>query len=325
MVVSMLISGALGLRQIAHAQVQEPLDALQEIIEGEGQNKTGLSKFERIHGEAAVAAGADILTSIILFAIDALKYVLGGIAVIFIVIAGIKIIVAGKGIDEAAEKQIDAIKFVIYGLLLVIIADTVVNEVFFGEYGECVASATNAKACAQEGGKLIRGLYTFVEMFVGAIAVLMIVVAGFSLVTSAGDEEKIKKQKTRIGIAIMGILVIGLSELVVKKIIFPEGGSKPIDVALGLTLVSKVTSFVSSFIATLSILFIIYGGYLYVANFGNDEVIGKAKKILIGAVAGIFIALAAFGVTQTLTNIDLSAEQVGLPGAETGVEARSDL
>lgn len=298
--VTVILTGVLGINSIAHAQL-DPLDDFQRAIEGTGEFSTGLQKFEgQPHGSSSTQPGADIITTVIFKIIDLAKYILGTIAVIFIIVGGLQLITAGKKIDEISEKQKENLKYIIYGLFLAILADFFVQQVFFGEYGECMASATNAQACAEKGAEQIHGIANFISYFIASVAVLVIVISGFTMITSAGNEETLKKQKTRIAIAIGGLLVTAVARFAVEGIFFPETGTKPMDVAKAKSLVSQITNFAAAFISTLSLIFMIYGGYRYVASFGNEEETGKAKKILIGALVGILIALAAFGIVRTV-------------------------
>jgi len=45
---------------------------------------------------------------------------------------------------------------------------------------------------------------------------------------------------------------------------------------------------------------IIYGGFLYVSAAGNDEKIGKAKKIIMYAIVGIIVILLSFAIVNTV-------------------------
>lgn len=306
---------ALSVRNAVHAQF-DPLEDFMQMIEGREEFQTGLQKFEgRPHGLSSVMPGADIITTVIFNVIDFIKYILGTIAILYITIGGIKLIIAGKDIDEVSERQKDHLKYILYGLFLAILADTLIQQVFFGEYGECVASTTNAQACAEEGARQLRGVYNFMEFFIGTVAVLIVVLSGFRLATSGGDEEAIKKQKKHIAVAIVGILLVAVSEFIIKDIFFPEAGTRPIDVSRGRLLVYQIINFISSFVVTLSILFLIYGGYKYVVSTGNEEETGKAKKIIIGAVIGILIAAGAFGIVRTVTSVKGRENQLNLPGA----------
>lgn len=275
-----------------------PLEQLKGVLEGD---KSGLSSFEgRLHQLSSVDPGADLLTSIIFSGIDLLKYVLGTIAIIFAIISGVKMIMAGTKIDEVSTKEKTALKYIGLGLILVIVADELVTKVFFGDYGECLASATNSKDCAIAGGSVAKGMYSLIWAMLASVSVLVLVIAGFRMVTSAGNEEVIGKEKKRIMYAVLGLLLAGVAEFAVKKIIFRDGGEKGIDVEAAQKLVISFTNFIASFIGVGAFVMLIYGGYLYLASFGNEEQTGKAKKIIIGAFIGITIAFAAYAIVNTI-------------------------
>lgn len=289
---------------------EEPIGQIDRIL---GEGKAGLSDFaSRFHELSSIEPGADAITSLIFFAIDFLKYLLGGIAVIYMIITGVKLIGASKQIDEVSEKQKESLKFIIYGLILVIIADELVTKVFFGQYGECIASASNAKSCAQAGGGLIKGIYSFILAVMASVAIFVLVVSAFRFITSYGNEETINKQKKRITMAIIGLLVSGVGEFVVKGIVFPEAGQKGIDVVAAQKLVFNFTNFIAAFIGAAAFAMFFYGGYLYVISAGNDEKTGKAKKIIVSAIIGIVIAFAAFGIVATVSRFS-SGREVNLP------------
>lgn len=295
---------------IAFAQGVVPIDVLSKMIEGssttgDASGGSGLTKFAgKFHKQSSVEPGADLITSVVFYVIDFAKYLLGGIAVLYFMFAGFKLVTAEAKIDEESEKQKQNMKYIIYGLILVIIADELVTKVFFGEYGECLASASNAKECAKGGSTLIKGLYSFVFAIIATLAVFVLVLSGFRLATSAGEEETINKQKRHITMAILGILISGIAEFAIKGIIFPEGGQKGIDVAKAQKLVANFTNFISAFIGAAAFAMLFYGGYLYVVSAGNEEKTGKAKKIILGAIIGIIIAIAAYGIVATITNFD---------------------
>ena len=58
-----------------------------------------------VHAEASYVQGASNITSAILFVVDLLKYVMGGIAVLVIMISGIRLITGVKNIEEVSQKQ----------------------------------------------------------------------------------------------------------------------------------------------------------------------------------------------------------------------------
>lgn len=278
--------------------------------------QTNLPGFEAAHFEASVEPGATSITSAILYTVDLLKYLLGSIAVIIIIAAGVRLITAGKNIDDIAPKMKDNIKYALIGLVVIFMADVMVKTVFFGEYGEVFKSESDIKLAAEAGAEQIRGLYNFLQIFVASLAILFIIFSAFRLIIQAHNEEVLTKTKKHLIWAVAGLMLVGVSELIVKDIIFPQQGDRLPDVARAIQLIVSITNFVSGFVATVCVTMLMYGGYLYVTAFGKDDQTGKAKKVIIGAIIGLIIALAAFAVVNTVIKLE--------PLAETAVTSNSD-
>lgn len=305
----MLTSLALSINSINSVAFAQPIVDLDETI-----GKTELPSFaDRFHKLSSVDPGADIITSIVFTLIDFMKYLIGAIAVVYLVMSGFNLITAERKIDEVSEKQKEAIKYIIYGLIFIIIADELITKVFFGDYGECLASASNAAECAKVGGSLIKGIYSFILAIIATTAVFVLAISAFRLITSTGDEEVINKQKKRIGMAVIGLIIAAVAEFLVKGILFQEGGTKGINLAAAQKLMYSLTSFVASFIGAVAFVVLFYGGFLYITSAGNDEKTGKAKKIIISAIIGILIALATYGIVVTFTSLPSGEEELVLP------------
>ena len=184
--------------------------------------QTKLPSYEEAgHAGASYERGAAGITSAILFATDALKYLMGGIAVLILILSGVRLITAGRQIEEVATKMKENIKYALIGLIVIIIADYAVKNVFFGEAGEVFRSESEAQLAAERGQELLQGIYRMGEYIIGAIAVFMIVMNGVRLVITGGSEDQIAKAKKNIMWAIAGLVIIGTSELVVVDILFP--------------------------------------------------------------------------------------------------------
>lgn len=63
---------------------------------------------------------------------------------------------------------------------------------------------------------------------------------------------------------------------------------------------SKIIGFVFNFIIAIAagifVIMLLVGGVTYLTGAGNDEQTGKGKKMLIDAIIGLFIVLAAWGI-----------------------------
>ena len=74
------------------------------------------------------------------------------------------------------------------------------------------------------------------------------------------------------------------------------------------TLVLTIISYFLGFLGLLATIMVIYGGMQYVTSAGNDEAVGKAKKIILYAVIGIIVILLSF----VIVNAVLSSQTGGL-------------
>ena len=60
------------------------------------------------------------------------------------------------------------------------------------------------------------------------------------------------------------------------------------------TLVLTIIQYFLGFLGLLAVIMVIYGGITYVTSAGNDEAVGKAKKIILYSVIGIIVILLSF-------------------------------
>src|SRR3989344_7687855 len=61
--------------------------------------------------------------------------------------------------------------------------------------------------------------------------------------------------------------------------------------------VGNIIKAVLSILGAIILIFILYGGYLWLASGGNEQMITKAKGILTNAAIGLIIVLAAYSIT----------------------------
>ncbi|MBU1445775.1 hypothetical protein KKD70_00750, partial [Patescibacteria group bacterium] len=131
-------------------------DGLQDIAK-----ETNLPTFDtNAHSKASIQPGASNITSAIYYVLDYAKLLLGSIAVVMIIITGIKLIIARKGIDDVKSKQKEHLIMITAGIVVIFIADVLVQKVFFGAEGEIWESQAQAQMAAEEGYKQMRGMYS---------------------------------------------------------------------------------------------------------------------------------------------------------------------
>lgn len=72
--------------------------------------------------------------------------------------------------------------------------------------------------------------------------------------------------------------------------------------------VGRMVSQVLLFMATISIFFVVLAGSNYILAFGKEERIGRAKRGVFWAIAGLFIILLSYSIVQGVISIILQVD-----------------
>ncbi|MFA6305548.1 MAG: pilin [Candidatus Gracilibacteria bacterium] len=275
-------------------------------LEKIGEN-TGLPSFNASgqHPDAPpdyAQPGVGTLTSPIFFALDMAKLALSGIAMIIIVVAAIKLISTTN--EEDAGKSKKTLIYAIVGMILIQLADIIVRKMFFGEQGEAFENIATTKLYAEQSVAQVRSVIGMVEAFLGIVAVLIIIIRGFTVMTSGGSEEELGKAKKHLLYAVAGLVIIMLSEVIIRGVIFPENGQALPDADVAKYIVVKIVNYAVGFISIIAFVVLFYAGYLYVTSAGNEEAGTKVKKIFTAAIIAIILAFGAFALVNTLIKFE---------------------
>jgi hypothetical protein len=263
--------------------------------------------------------GIGEVTSPIYFALDVFRYFISGIAMIVVIIAAIRLV--SNSAPEEADKARNTLVYGILGLLLIQLASVIVKQMFFGEQGEAFSDAGNVEIFGEAANAQLRGVIGFMNFFVAAGAVLVIVIRGIVIITSAGEEEAMGKAKKHITYAAIGLIASGLSELVVRGFIFPDNGATMPDIDKGKQIIIMMTNFITGFMAIASFLTLFYAGYLYVVSVGKDEATEKVKKLFTAAVIALLLTAGAYAMVNTFVKFETPVDTAETLPAESASES----
>ncbi|MBP8016631.1 hypothetical protein KAZ01_01350 [Candidatus Gracilibacteria bacterium] len=133
-------------------------------------------------------------------------------------------LVTSGGKEDATKTAIQTILSAIMGFILIKISGVLVNSIY-GEVKCTEYIGTNICTGANLGNpnlsetvKLIAKMIQYVNGFVGIITVVLIIFAGYMIVTSNGNEEKLKKGKQTIIYIFIGIIIIVTSVILFQLI-----------------------------------------------------------------------------------------------------------
>ncbi len=123
-------------------------------------------------------------------------------------------------------------KRIIVNLLVMLALVFMPVVVFGGQAAAACPTATDAKTqvlkgvnetgsdCSDTGVTNAFSVAVEVLSFIaGAVAVIMIIYSGFRYITSAGDASKVGAAKTTLIYALVGIVVVALSQLLIRFVI----------------------------------------------------------------------------------------------------------
>lgn len=132
--------------------------------------------------------------------------------------------------------------------------------------------------------------------FVGLIAVIYIIYAGFKYISSRGDEEASASAKRQIIYALLGLFVAGTAFLIVNVVISRSATLLIIDIR-------DVINALLSLVAIVAVIYVIIGGVMYLISQGDQDKAARAKMQIIYALIGIAIV----AISAVLVNFIISS------------------
>ncbi|MFA5792310.1 MAG: hypothetical protein WC897_00370 [Candidatus Gracilibacteria bacterium] len=135
------------------------------------------------------------------------------------------------------------------------------------------------------------------RIIIGAIAVLLIVIAGFSMVISGENEEDVKKHRRVITYSVIGLIMISIAGPVAEIFDYRRGNfmDNPEDFIERAQLFDSMTQMVITFLkyllGSLATLMFVRSGAIMVMSSDNEEEITREKKNLFLGVAGLFLVI----------------------------------
>ena len=245
------------------------------------------------------ASGERQITEIARAVTDTLKNLIIGLAVIWIIYAGIRIIFA-QGEESVITEQKKSILYVGIGLIAILLVGRGI-DFLYGPAGIVRTELTQDQGFSNE----VYGLVHFLKAFTGIIAILFIIISGIKMLFASGDESEITKQKTSLLWIGVGVILILINKVIVENIfIIPSQDQsdqiRTSNIISIINLIGNVLQFILGFVGLIAFGILIYGAANMIMNFGNDEMVEKSKKIIKNAVIGILVILSAYVIVATL-------------------------
>ena len=143
-----------------------------------------------------------------------IKYLLSGIAILFISISGFKMVAGGASEDDAAKEK-TYITYALMGLVVFLIFDNILGNIIYS-----IGSPFTDPTISPSGAKSeLIGFTNLAVSFVGPIAILSTVIGGVMYASSGFDEEQASKAKRMIGVSLAGIIMIYAAYSIIATIV----------------------------------------------------------------------------------------------------------
>ena len=245
-----------------------------------------------------------------------LSLILGSIAILMLFVAGYKLVSAQSEVTEKAEEQKLNVVYILAGLVLTGLAGNIVYDYLFVmptggggevEIGKFIQDPEKAKIVGSAVALRIKQLLNLFLAFSGTGAILVLVIASLRMVINPGGEEEVEKQKKLVGYTALGIVIIGMADVLVNKIIFVEAGYRPMDVQVLEAQLQGLSNYVLGFLGVIIFVTFIISGIVVVANYGNTEVLDKVKTTIKNVVIGSLVTFSAYTIVATLIRTFLAA------------------
>jgi hypothetical protein len=216
--------------------------------------------------------------------------IIGAVGIFYLSIVGVSYIFS-NGESDSISKQKNTAIWIVVGLMVISVAEflgfSIVNpdkNILEGETLPDLQAKTH---------QIIR----YIEYLGGGIFLLNGVLSGYSIIFSTNEEVATNQKKFMVNFA-LGVLFILSAEIIIRVASNYDGINGTLNIAI--SEVGSIINFILSFLAGASGFMLILASLYYVANFGNEEQTGRAKKIIIGCITGLVIAFSSYVLAQFL-------------------------
>ncbi len=233
-----------------------------------------------------------------------IRLILGTVASLYIVIAGITIVISGDN-EETVKTQRTGIVYAVVGLMVISLSGPIA-AVFDFRQGNIIESPDTLVARAQLFDQTTQLVLTYIRYLLAGLATLMFVSAGAAMVANPDNEETVSRSKKNMALGAAGLMVVFTADLLIRRIFyvaeFNDAASRTVVAINQNELLRQMIAFINilvSFVGPIMMLGIVAGGLLYVTSFGNEERQELARKIIQNSVIGVIIIYGAFALVTT--------------------------
>lgn len=255
------------------------------------------SKIKNVSIDEKTGSMEDQIQNTTLNVFKTLKIVIGGLLVIYLVYAGVMMILSMWDDDQKLSESKRSIRYAIIWLLFINIPWLLYNSFSNKRTSDDITSTIwdsvtiyqrNIFMNRDVFGSTLWNIITFLQISVVAIAVFIIVFAGIKIIIASGDEDKVTESKNKILWSLAGLVFIWVMEVwrnVVFKWDFKWQGQE---------LFSTLANLALFFAGPIAIFFLSLAWYYYITAWGDEDKVKKAKSIVLNTLIATLILLGIY-------------------------------
>ena len=241
--------------------------------------------------------------------IRAVKYIIGGVFMIFLGMYVVNFISAGDKVEEL-ENFKRRILYSLIGFIILALAEPF-SQAFNvatvgGSSGAMVTTPEGVRLSAELVGFSYRSAAKLLQYLLGGVALIAMGASAFRIVGATGDEETVTSARKSLVWAMMGLIIAGGSSLFIDRVFAPEVITQVSDGANPLTqhaellrsgqskarlLIIAYVKYFQTFTGAGAVLMLFLAGFKMVSASGNDEIVTKQRKMITWIFMGLLVIL----------------------------------
>lgn len=231
------------------------------------------------------------------------------IVALFLALVSVIRLLVSENSDEDFKKWRNSLIWSLAGLFLISIAYYVVDifdvDSGVGNVGRVVVYDGQTTALIMD--TIVYPLISFLWYVAVFFFIFAIIYGFYRMVASAGDEGGIKQWRRTFFNAILGFILVLIAEPFVSLIysgdscrvavfgsIKTECQNRSLDTLALMGIFTKIIIFLNGLVALVTLIFILYAGFLVLTSGGNEAQVTKARKIIIYAIIGIVLLVFSY-------------------------------
>lgn len=249
--------------------------------------------------------GACRLAGLLLYTVERGRWLIAGIALVVLVIAAFTLIIRQSEESLTAAKR--SVVGVVSGVFVLFLSERFVDALYGGftiNPGEVFINTANVQDAAFIISAELFGILRWAETLVAIIAVGLLTLQGAAVLGSFGSEETTRKAYRAVFSTIVGILLIVFDRTIAALFSFDQMAALPNpngpNASVFFVEVFGFVRLLLGFVGIVAVAIVVYAGVLMLASFGNDEMVTKARTVLINAAIGLVLIVVSFTIVHTV-------------------------